>query len=176
MSKTPISVLQEICVKNFKNAPVYEVIADGSGFDKVFAYKVKAFDEVATGYGKSKKDAKHEASIQMLRKLEHLNLSEEREPREAPPAGEGNSVGDLHDICVARNIPLPQFNLVNATGPSHNPDFTFECRVASVIRLAKHSTKKGAKQLAAYKMLQVFQEVCCFFLKKSCFYKIFYNF
>lgn len=158
MSKTPISVLQEICVKNFKNAPMYEVIADGTGFDKVFAYKVKAFDENATGYGKSKNDAKHEAAIQMLRKLEHLNLSDDN-TREAPAVGEGNSVGDLHDICVARNIPLPQFNLVNATGPSHNPDFTFECRVASVIRLAKHSTKKGAKQLAAYKMLQVFQEV-----------------
>lgn len=158
MSKTPITVLQEICLKNFKTNPSYTVIADGSGFDKLFAYKVTAFDESATGYGTSKKDAKHEAAVQMLRLLENFSFSDD--VREAPPAFEGNSVGDLQAICIARNIPLPQYNLVNATGPSHNPDFTFECRVASVIRLAKHSTKKAAKQLAAYKMLQVFQEVC----------------
>lgn len=58
MSKTPITVLQEICLKNFKTNPIYTVIADGSGFDKLFAYKVTAFDESATGYGSSKKRCK----------------------------------------------------------------------------------------------------------------------
>lgn len=159
MSKTPITVLQEICVKNHKSAPMYNLIDNGTGPDKVFIYKVTAFDETATGCGRSKKDAKHEAAVVLLRKLENCNFSDDDTPL---PSNEGNAIGDLHDICVQRNTPLPQFNLVNATGPSHNPDFTYECRVASVIRLAKHSTKKGAKQLAAYKMLQVFQEVCLF--------------
>lgn len=174
MSKTPVTTLQEICLKHQKSPPFYDLVADGTETNKVFAYSVTAFNESAVGSGRSKMDAKHDAAVLLLRKLDQFNFSDDS--REAPPAGEGNSVGDLLDICVQRNMPLPQFNLVNATGPSHSPNFTYECRVAHVIRLASHSTKKGAKQLVASKLLQIVQEVClirCFwiFFNKSMFYR-----
>lgn len=66
MSKTPVSILQEMMVKN-KITPNYELIHDGGGSHmNVFAYQVKCDDLIASGIGRSKKDAKHEAAKAML--------------------------------------------------------------------------------------------------------------
>jgi dsRNA-specific ribonuclease len=72
---------------------------------------------------------------------------------------ERDAVSELLNICVQRNLPKAEFELLNASGPSHAPEFTYRCHVATMQKTASHSTKKGAKQLAAQKMLTTVQEV-----------------
>lgn len=64
--KTPVSVLQELCVKHNHGAPFYEELADGSDEEKTFSYMVQAFGQTAQGTGRSKKEAKHEAAVNIL--------------------------------------------------------------------------------------------------------------
>lgn len=64
--KTPVSVLQELCIKHNHGAPFYEEIYDESDEMKTFTYYVQAFGQTAQGSGRSKKEAKHEASVSLL--------------------------------------------------------------------------------------------------------------
>lgn len=62
--KTPISVLQELCVKEGD-----VVIFDDFPHEpnpKIFSCEVKALDVSATGSGRSKKEARHEASANLI--------------------------------------------------------------------------------------------------------------
>ena len=66
MNKTPVSILQEMMMKR-KIVPTYELIYDGGGtHDNTFTYQVSCEELVATGTGRCKKDAKHEAAKAML--------------------------------------------------------------------------------------------------------------
>lgn len=65
--KTPVSVLQELCVQENESVPMYEPIQHESD-PKMFAYVVGAFGFLAKGSGRSKREAKHEASANLLGK------------------------------------------------------------------------------------------------------------
>lgn len=66
--KTPVSVLQELCIQQEHGAPFYELVGDESDDAKTFAYVVSAFDMAAKGSGRSKREAKHEASANLISK------------------------------------------------------------------------------------------------------------
>lgn len=69
--KTPVSVLHELCIQQGHGAPCYEAIAaDEDETIKTFACIVSAFDMVAKGSGRSKREAKHEASANLISKLD----------------------------------------------------------------------------------------------------------
>lgn len=63
--KTPISVLQELCVK-YCEKPIYNLICDIYAKEKLFTYDVQAFGQSAQGCGQSKKEAKHAASTKLI--------------------------------------------------------------------------------------------------------------
>lgn len=63
--KTPISILQELCVKYYE-MPIYKLIGDIYGTEKLFTYVVRAFGQSAQGCGQSKKEAKHAASTKLI--------------------------------------------------------------------------------------------------------------
>lgn len=63
--KTPVSVLQELCIRENGRAPVYESVPHPSD-PKMFSFVVEAFDLFAQGFGRSKKEAKHEASVNLI--------------------------------------------------------------------------------------------------------------
>lgn len=163
-SKNPVSVLQEFCVKKHA-VPYYDLIADGTDATKTFAYQVQALGYSADGEAKSKKDAKSEAAINIiniLKAVEHFKNDFHNVPdySAAKPANcEFDAVGILLNICVQRDMPIAQFNVQQACGQPHAPEFTVECRVASIARVGTYSTKKGAKQIAAQAMLDVLQKM-----------------
>lgn len=64
--KTPVSILQELCVKYKDGAPIYEEIPDESDDGKIFACIVQAFGATAKGAGRSKREAKHTASAKLI--------------------------------------------------------------------------------------------------------------
>lgn len=166
-SKTPVSILQEFCVKNRHSAPIYTLIEDGTNLptpDKTFVYEVIAFDYKADGRGRNKNSAKHEAAINLISILRNderyrseLGAQHPEVPRDACP--DIDAVSSLMDICVDRDLPIAQFRIQQASGAAHAPEFVVECQVASIVRVGVFSSKKGAKQLAAKKVLAVLQDL-----------------
>lgn len=65
--KTPASVLLEFCAQQKVAPPVYESVSSETE-PGVFMILVKAFDLIGKGTGRTKKDAKHAASQQLLGK------------------------------------------------------------------------------------------------------------
>lgn len=65
--KTATSVLLEFCAQQKVAPPQYEPVNNENGPSE-FIVLVKAFDLIAMGSGKSKKEAKHAASQQLIGK------------------------------------------------------------------------------------------------------------
>lgn len=153
--KMPVTLLQEYCVQRKENAPYYEELADEvSDGTRIFRSRVTAMENYAEGCGLNKKNAKHSAAANLLEKfgIKTKYVSDAEEEK-------SNSVKRLLDICVERNWPLAQFQEIQASGPSHCPEFTYRCTLSSLCREAKAPKKKDAKQKAAVLMLQVIQEM-----------------
>lgn len=174
MSKTPVTQLQELCMKRKHGPPIYNLTTDGSSDPAnpakgggLFVYEVEAFGQLAAGQGKNKRDAKHEAAINIIAVLQqlpefaaelaHISLTV---PARSSLADIGaDAVGTLLDICVSRDWPIATFTVQQAYGTAHAPEFRVECRVASMVRIGTSSTKKRAKQIAALEMLRVIQSL-----------------
>lgn len=62
--KTPVTVLQELCVQESELA-VYEYVPHETD-PKLFSCLVTAFDLVSSGSGQSKMEAKHKASENLM--------------------------------------------------------------------------------------------------------------
>ena len=60
----------------------------------------------------------------------------------------------LQEWAMARELPLPEYVLVNQSGPSHDPRFTIEVRLPGVPpQTATASAKREAEKDAAQRML-----------------------
>lgn len=166
-TKTPVMLLQELCMKHKNGPPLYELTVDnGTSIPPFFEYEVAAFGQAASGDGTNKKVAKHEAAVNLINELRQLptfaaELAAAPQfviPRPALSA-DGDAVSLLLDLCVQRDWPIAQFTVQQAFGSAHAPEFRVECRVASMVRVGTFSTKKGAKQIAAQEMLHVVQSL-----------------
>jgi ribonuclease III len=56
---------------------------------------------------------------------------------------------ELQEWLQGRGLPLPEYNVVERTGPSHNPEFTVELSVAGQKPVCAIGTSKRAAELAA---------------------------
>uniref|UniRef100_A0A0K8TRN9 Putative staufen n=1 Tax=Tabanus bromius TaxID=304241 RepID=A0A0K8TRN9_TABBR len=154
--KTPITVLQEYCAKNSIERPEYNFMESPDG--KSFGCRVEAIGLFATGEGRSKKEAKHDAAANILKKLklDHPGIDDiPQAPHEQIPMSD--AIITLRDLCLQKNHPLPIFEVVRQSGSPEAPEFEVKCEIASIIRFATFSTKKGAKQLAARKLIDILQ-------------------
>lgn len=75
-SKTPVSLLQEICSKSLLAPPIYDLVStEGVTHSPTFAYKCHLTNEfVAVGKGGSKKRAKHAAALAVLEMVRDGNV------------------------------------------------------------------------------------------------------
>ncbi|XP_033231153.1 interferon-inducible double-stranded RNA-dependent protein kinase activator A-like isoform X2 [Belonocnema kinseyi] len=175
MNKTPVSILQEMMMKR-KIVPNYELTYDGGGtHDNTFTYQVSCDGLVATGTGRCKKDAKHEAAKMMLetiaahRAYPQLPASPAPSPVKKPLITEVivspkrtqfvNAVGALTALCADNNLQPPDYEEVSDIGPPHARIFTYRCRVSTFKEEGIATTKKQAKHEAARKMLEKIQDV-----------------
>lgn len=67
LEKTPIAVLQELCVQE-NELMIFENVPHDTD-PKMFTFLVNAFNMVARGSGRSKQEAKHEASSNLIGKV-----------------------------------------------------------------------------------------------------------
>ncbi|XP_035914855.1 uncharacterized protein LOC118513339 isoform X2 [Anopheles stephensi] len=169
--KVPVTLLQEMCAKSKCSLPVYQFISDEISPHcanvKIFTYMVSALGKQARGVGRSKQDSKHEAAWQLIRLVLDLPPGEGDDMVDA--AGDRGSlaalelgtdrVSQVRDICIQRNFPLPEIELVRNYGPSHAPVFEYECRIRDIVRRGTHATKKGAKQIACQEMIKTLQSM-----------------
>lgn len=63
--KTPVSLLQELSIREMGQSPFSEFIPHESD-PKLFSCITEAFNHTAIGSGRSKKEAKHEASAKLI--------------------------------------------------------------------------------------------------------------
>nr|7V6B_B Chain B, R2D2 [Drosophila melanogaster] len=156
-NKSAVSALQEFCARTQINLPTYSFIP---GEDGGYVCKVELLEIEALGNGRSKRDAKHLAASNILRKIQLLpgihglmkdstvgDLDEELTNLNR------DMVKELRDYCVRREMPLPCIEVVQQSGTPSAPEFVACCSVASIVRYGKSDKKKDARQRAAIEML-----------------------
>lgn len=164
LNKTPASIVQEYAAKNHL-VPQYDLIFNGMLQNKLtFKYSLTLDEYITVGEGLSKKEAKHEAALRLLKKMiddkpELLNNEFKEwdfDNHVVSPFDKNikeNVVGKLNDICANNRLGLPEFKFVREEGQAHAKLFTISCQVAKMIETATHKTKKQAKHLAATRMV-----------------------
>lgn len=110
------------------------------------------------GGGVTKKMAKHTSAEKLLMQLKTGNGEADDNPSYSQSL-EVNAITELHDYCTVRNFHRPDFKCTSFFGPTHDPSFTFECRLDSVVGTATAGTKQLAKQLSAKAVLDVVKQV-----------------
>ncbi|KAK7791415.1 hypothetical protein R5R35_010535 [Gryllus longicercus] len=122
-SKTPVTILQELMTQ-MGTTPRYDLLYDGTGSQNpVFTYRVYAKNVSATGSGRTKKEAKHEAALAAL-KCFSLHKIQDSHPSEEPAETvtsheykmEKNAIGEHHKLCATIttkcDIPIPGKKMV----------------------------------------------------------------
>uniref|UniRef100_T1J8G5 DRBM domain-containing protein n=1 Tax=Strigamia maritima TaxID=126957 RepID=T1J8G5_STRMM len=168
-TKTPISLLQELCARRGLT-PKYDLLSiEGAVHEPTFVYRVGVSDIVATGTGQSKKKAKHAAAKSVLDKLigqqnQSLNSSSgqnsvvnevsQTQIISYDDGIPGNPVGALQELCMARHWPPPFYEVTSEDGLPHERNFAIACSIGKCREVGIGKSKKLAKRQAAYKMLQ----------------------
>lgn len=138
LEKTPKAILQEFCVQECEVLICENIPQENP---KIFSNKAMAFEMCAIGFGRSKKEAEHDACKNLIGKWinyvcmnRSLSISQPFEsiaaelvklrqfsgklslippkPHAPHPTTDGDAVGTLLDICVEREWPLPTYVFV----------------------------------------------------------------
>ncbi|XP_025832119.1 interferon-inducible double-stranded RNA-dependent protein kinase activator A homolog isoform X3 [Agrilus planipennis] len=177
-TKTPVSVLQELLSRR-GITPKYELVQiEGAIHEPVFRYRVFLSNEfVATGTGRSKKEAKHAAAKNLLELLVGNQTPEQANSTNGTSANTstidvtnqvvspyddkvmGNPIGWLQEMCMSRRWPPPSYEMIHEEGLPHERQFTIACEVLKHRELGMGKSKKLAKRMAAHKMWQALQDM-----------------
>lgn len=156
--KTPISYLQEVCVKHLYTLPKYDLNEHSQ--EKMFECLVTACNYSANGVSSSKQHAKHKAAKELLDQLRKLETFKDilNEIPAVPQLENNNNivnpVSNLLEICAKHNWDVPTFTLIGFTGTSNEPIFTMACAFKTFRAEGCASTKKDAKKESAKQMLE----------------------
>lgn len=110
------------------------------------------------GGGVTKKMAKHTAAEKLLIQLRQ-DSGDTADVQSYSHSLEVNAITELHDYCTVKNFHRPDFKCVSIFGPTHDPSFTFECSLDSIVGKATAGTKQLAKQLSAKVVLDIVKQV-----------------
>ncbi|XP_045592643.1 protein Loquacious isoform X2 [Procambarus clarkii] len=170
-SKTPVSLLQELCMRR-GISPKYDLLQiEGAVHEPTFVYRVTVGEFAANGSGQSKKKAKHAAAKAVLDIIIQGGAAGAGGPTAggspgAPPELStqivspyddgipGNPVGSLQELCMARRWPPPTYDLTSEEGFPHERTFSIACTIGNTKEIGTGKSKKLAKRQAAYKMTQ----------------------
>lgn len=117
MSKTPITILQELCAKrNFRDLPIFEDFVPTVPSEYRFHVKCSALGKEVIGYGLTKKIAKHMSAQMLLQKYSYNSEDNDDDVLSIPQVVDRNSITDLLDICAQRNFAKPDFKEISVVG------------------------------------------------------------
>ncbi|XP_071050439.1 protein Loquacious isoform X2 [Onthophagus taurus] len=171
---TPVSVLQEVLSRR-GITPKYELVQiEGAIHEPIFRYRVFLNnDYIATGTGRSKKEAKHAAAKNLLDLIVGDTTPEQANPTTNAPTNDitsqvvspfddkimGNPIGWLQEMCMSRRWPPPSYDMEHEEGLPHERQFTIACKVLKFREIGTGKSKKLAKRMAAHKMWQQLQDL-----------------
>jgi len=157
-SKTPVSMLQEMCVRSGLT-PKYDLLqVEGAIHEPVFKFRVTVGNIVATGCGNSKKKAKHTSATAILSKLNSTGQIEFK--CNYDDEIKGNPVGCLQEMCMARRLPPPTYGHHHEEGKDHQKSFTINCSIGDKYKeTGIGKNKKLAKRQAAHNMIDKLREL-----------------
>ncbi|XP_067624862.1 interferon-inducible double-stranded RNA-dependent protein kinase activator A [Eurosta solidaginis] len=154
VGKSSVSALQEYCAKNKLLPPTYEFIDEQDGS---FTCEINVMDTIDEGRGRSKRDAKHNAAVAVIKRLKLSDMPQVGEDCEMS-IPTTDLIVQLRDYCVQHQMPLPTFEIVQQAGTPDAPEFTALCTVASIRRYGVSEKKKDARQKAANAMLRIIMD------------------
>jgi len=173
-TKTPVSLLQELCVRK-GITPKYDLVQiEGAVHEPTFKNRVTVAEFSDFGSGQSKKKAKHSAAKAILDKLlgsqafggalsetatDGTIVSNHVSGNSYDDGIQGNPIGTLQELCMSRRWPPPIYDLNAEEGLPHERQFTINCIVGKYKEPGAGKSKKVAKRQAAYKMLQKLKDV-----------------
>ncbi|XP_026273185.1 interferon-inducible double-stranded RNA-dependent protein kinase activator A homolog B isoform X2 [Frankliniella occidentalis] len=162
-NQTAVAVLQELCMKRRWNPPIYDTVdAGGPPNDPIFEVAVTLCNGIkGVGRGRTKKAAKHEAAKKALEQIQeralpdvNINLSPNKPPiNPHEDVGGANPVGELQNLCSAKHLPAPVYDVIGDEGEPHEKLFTYKCTVSQRSAQGTARKKQTAKHLSAQNML-----------------------
>jgi len=161
-NKNPVVIIYEYADKHHL-VPHFNLIYNGF-LESIasFKYSLTLDKFVAEGEGTNKRLAKHSAALNLLKIMIDYEPQllktdfDNRMPSTNDNNFYANPIQKLNDLCKRLNIGLPKFDLVKEEGSSPNKLFTISCQVAEMTETVTKRTKKQAKYLAAFQMLNNF--------------------
>ncbi|KAI8117937.1 hypothetical protein CVS40_10268 [Lucilia cuprina] len=141
LPKSSVSAIQEYCAKHKLPPPDYNDYID-SEEGGAFICRGRIMDIEADGTGRSKRDAKHSAAHNLIKKIR-------------------TKCPDIDEIQHVDHMEIPAtdmifvFEIIQQGGTPDTPEFVAICSVASIKRYGVSEKKKDAKQIAAHAMLNV---------------------
>jgi len=178
-SKTPVSLLQELCEKKGVS-PKYDLVqVEGQGHNPAFQYQVTVGDFSASGTSGSKKKAKQVAAKVLLDKLIDSQRSGSISPGHpmvpehmiqilSQPSEEegidGNPLNDVQEIVKSRRWAPATYHLTHEEGLPNGRTFTMMCVIENrhtedkYIEYGSGMSKKIAKRHAAQNMVERLRE------------------
>lgn len=187
MSKTAVTVLQEVCTK-LGTLPGYtEILSMVETYQRQFTIRVSWKNYNTEGTAANKKEAKQNAAKNMLLLLLSSNEIPEKILLSFPNLKADfklntsmitnnassinlsdshtkictNYIGLLKEYCEGQNLPAPNYATVGNVGPSHLPMFAISCTVDTVRYEGCANTKQAAKHQAAKKVLENLKNKSC---------------
>jgi len=178
-SKTPVSLLQELCAKR-GITPKYDLMqVEGAVHEPTFLYRATVGEFIASGQGQSKKKAKHavaKAVLDMVLGNQAGGGGLQEVPGGAPAVAAdpslgqlvspyddgipGNPVGQLQELCMAYRYPPPTYELAGEEGLPHERTFTVACQIGNTFReIGTGKSKKVAKRQGSNLMLAKLREM-----------------
>ncbi|VVC31098.1 Double-stranded RNA-binding domain [Cinara cedri] len=161
--KTPISLIHEFSAKNKLSYQFDLLFSSVLTSKKIFRYRLTLGENQTVADGSSKKIAKHQVALNMLKLIRQHNLHlYETEIKQFDLNNQvdvcnkidKNSVGILANICTNKKLGEPVYELVLEEVDKYTKSFTFSCQVAQMIETAAYKSKRQAKNLAAFQMLE----------------------
>ena len=108
---------------------------------------------LAIGSGRSKKEAKHDAAQCLLNRLNAqgtsasdpdtvgaLDVSDITSPYKGML--QENAVGELQELCMFNDIPVPEYTVTGDEGPPHAKQFTIMCQVSKLKESGRFMTSQ----------------------------------
>lgn len=157
-SKTPVSLLQEELMKQYKPLPQYTIKQLSDGVTPEFECTVTVGVITCTSRSYSKQQAKHKSAEQMLKIFSSLYSIANSPVHEnfsnitSSVHTHKNYIGELNELSSKRGLTYPVYTYIRCL---ENSDFMMKCEFAGLETYGTAPNKKDAKQRAAAEMLSM---------------------
>lgn len=167
VDKSPVSLLQELCMKRGLT-PRYELTdSEGPVHQRVFTYRVTAGTFLATGKGSSKKKARHAGATVVIAEMlknsqqpDQIQLLTSAQNNDRMSASDQtshpaeNPVGKLQEITQKKYIAPPTYEFQDNGCPPHEREYSCTVTLLQYSNTVCARTKREAKRQAASQLLK----------------------